>query len=148
MQSFIKSGGSRAHENEIPGRSRLKDACGGVLAVFFVLAGINHFRMPATYLGMMPHWLPWPSRLSAIAGTCEIIGGVGILVPRLRRAAGWGLIALLVAVFPANVNVALMGRMPGYGFSPLTLWLRLPVQAVLIAWVAWVALAEGRRTRG
>jgi uncharacterized membrane protein len=148
MQRAIKPGGGPGHQNEIPGRSRLKDACGGVLAVFFVLAGINHFRMPATYLGMMPPGLPWPSALSAIAGACEVLGGIGILISRLRPAAGWGLIALLVAVFPANLHVALMGRMPGFGFSPLTLWLRLPFQAVLIAWVAWVAIPGGRRPRG
>lgn len=113
-----------------------------LLAVFFIAAGANHFRTPELYLGMMPVGLPWPAALSLIAGAAEMLGGVGLLVPRARRFAGWGLVALLVAVFPANVHVALQGRMPGTAFSPLTLWLRLPFQAVFVAWVWWVALAK------
>jgi uncharacterized membrane protein len=115
-----------------------------VIAAFFIMAGMNHFRMPATYAGMIPPWLPWPAGLSLIAGACEILGGIGVLLPRVRSAAGWGLIALLIAVFPANLHVALMGHMPGFGFSPLTLWLRLPFQLVLIAWVAWVSIWDER----
>ena len=116
-----------------------------LLAAFFTADGINHFRAPAMYLGMIPAWLPWPAALSAIAGASEILGGLGILVPRLRIAAGWGLAALLVAVFPANLHVALLGRMPGFAFSPLTLWLRLPLQAVLIAWVYVAAITPDRQ---
>jgi uncharacterized membrane protein len=115
-----------------------------LLAVFFIVAGLNHFRMPAIYVSMIPPWLPMPHALNMVAGTCEVLGGIGVLVPRLRVAAGWGLIALLVAVFPANLHVALMGQMPGFSFSVLTLWLRLPFQGVLIAWVAWVTLAVER----
>jgi uncharacterized membrane protein len=115
-----------------------------LLAVFFTLAGLNHFRMPAVYVSMIPPWLPHPQVLNLVAGACEVLGGIGVLIPRLRIAAGWGLIALLVAVFPANLHVALMGHMPGFGFSELTLWLRLPFQGVLIAWVAWVTLAVER----
>jgi uncharacterized membrane protein len=116
-----------------------------LLAAFFILAGMNHFRVPDVYVAMIPPWLPRPSALNVIAGTCELLGGIGILLPPIRWAAGWGLIALLVAVFPANLHVALMGHMPGFEFSPLTLWLRLPFQAVLIAWVAWVSV-WGERT--
>jgi len=118
-----------------------------ILSVFFILAGMNHFRMPSTYLGMMPPWLPWPAGLNAVAGACEILGGIGLLVPRVRRSAGWGLIALLVAVFPANVHVALEGQMQGFDFSPAVLWLRLPFQAVFIAWVAWVSIRKGPANR-
>jgi uncharacterized membrane protein len=118
-----------------------------VLAAFFVVAGLNHFREPAAYLGMMPPSLPWPAALVAVSGACEVLGGIGILVPRTRRAAGWGLIALLAAVFPANLHVALMGRMPGFGFSPTFLWLRLPFQAVFAAAVWWAALAASRGRR-
>jgi uncharacterized membrane protein len=118
-----------------------------VLAAFFIGAGINHFRVPSVYIAMIPPWLPWPAGLNRIAGVCEVLGGTGVLIPSVRLAAGWGLIALLVAVFPANLHVAIMGHMPGYGFSPVTLWLRLPLQAVLIAWVAWVAIREERTWR-
>ncbi len=117
------------------------------LAVFFILAGVNHFRVPVVYVAMIPPWLPWPEALNAVAGACEILGGVAVLFPPLRSVAGWGLIALLVAVFPANLHVALMGHMPGFSYSPLVLWLRLPFQAVLIAWVAWVTLS-GDSARG
>jgi uncharacterized membrane protein len=112
-----------------------------VLAVFFILAGLNHFYMPAVYLGMLPRWMPWPAGLIAVSGACEILGGIGVLVAPLRRAAGWGLIALLVAVFPANLHAAMVGHIPGLGASPALLWIRLPFQAVFIAWVAWVAVA-------
>ena len=113
-----------------------------ILAVFFLAAGANHFRSPGTYLAMMPPGVPWPSALNLVAGAAEILGGLGLLLPRTRRFAAWGLIALLVAVFPANVHVALQGRMPGFNFSPTVLWLRLPFQAVFIAWVWWAALAR------
>ncbi len=119
----------------------LRSALRWVLAVFFLAAGANHFRTPGIYVGMMPPGLPWPAALNAIAGVAEILGGIGLLVPATRRLAGWGLIVLLVAVFPANVHVALAGQMPGTDFSPLTLWLRLPFQGVFIAWVCWVARA-------
>lgn len=115
-----------------------------VLAAGFIVAGANHFRAPETYLGMMPTWLPWPETMNAIAGAAEILGGIGVMIPRTRRLAGWGLIALLVAVFPANVHAARLGHMPGFDFSPLTLWLRLPFQGVFMAWVWWVAVRRAR----
>jgi uncharacterized membrane protein len=113
-----------------------------VLAVFFVLAGLNHFYRPALYLGMLPARMPWPAALVAISGVCEILGGMGVLVPSVRRAAGWGLIVLLIAVFPANLHAAMVGHIPDLGASPALLWIRLPFQAVFIAWVAWVAVAK------
>ena len=75
--------------------------------------------------------------LVAISGACEILGGLGLLVPATRRWAAWGLVALFVAVFPANVNMAIhrlpFGKFPVPGWA---LWARLPLQAVLVAW-AW-----------
>jgi uncharacterized membrane protein len=116
-----------------------------VLALFMVVAGVNHFLAPEIYLGMMPAWLPAREAANVISGAAEILGGVGLLIPRLRRAAAWGLILLLVAVFPANVHVALQGNMPGLeGVSPALLWLRLPFQAVFIGWVWWVGRDPGK----
>ncbi len=106
--------------------SRLRLLLRGVLAVFFIVAGANHFRMPGIYFGMMPAWLPWPGVINVIAGGAEILGGLGLMVGSVRRLAGWGLIILLIAVFPANLHVALQGKMPGLEVAPLTLWLRLP----------------------
>jgi len=115
-----------------------------ILGLFFVLAGINHFRVPSAYAAMVPAWLPWPAVLSVMAGFCEILGGVGIMLPEFRRPAGWFLVALLIAVFPANLHAAIMGHVEGFSYTPEMLWLRLPLQAVLIAWVAWVAIARER----
>jgi len=109
-----------------------------IIALFFVLAGLNHFRSPEVYLGMMPPGMPQPGLINVISGAAEALGGIGLLLPATRRAAAAGLVLLLVVVFPANVHVARMGHMPGFNFSPLVLWLRLPCQAVFIAWVAWV----------
>ena len=115
----------------------------GLLAVAFVAAGMNHFRQPDFYLTMIPPWLPSPAVLNFISGAAEILGGIGVLVPATRRFAGWGLIALLVAVFPANVHMALAGlRPPGVEIATWVLWARLPFQAVFIAWVWWTTLAR------
>jgi uncharacterized membrane protein len=121
-------------------RPTLRGTVRVVLAVFFIGAGLNHFRDPELYLGMMPNWLPWPAACNWISGAAEIAGGIGLLIPRLRRIAGYGLILLLIAVFPANVHVALIGQIPGMDVSPLALWLRLPFQPVFIGVVWWLAL--------
>ena len=116
-----------------------------ILGLFFVLAGLNHFRVPSAYAAMMPAWVPWPAGVSAIAAIGEILGGIGVMLPEYRRAAGWCLVALLIAVFPANLHAALMGHVEGFSYSPGMLWVRLPLQAVLVAWVAWVSLAKEPR---
>jgi uncharacterized membrane protein len=125
-----------------------RSICRWVLAAFFVIAGANHFRTPDLYLAMMPPFLPRPEALNVISGAAEILGGLALPVPQTRRLAGWGLIALLVAVFPANVYVALRGNWPGTDFSPLHLWLRLPFQAGFVAWVWWVAIPSRQPSRG
>jgi len=84
-----------------------------VLALFFIVAGVNHFLTPEIYYGMMPPWLPAKAAANLISGAAEIAGGLGLLIPALRRPAAWGLIALLIAVFPANIQVAVQGHMPG-----------------------------------
>lgn len=109
-----------------------------LLAAFFIGAGVLHFVVPDAYLPMVPPYLPAPLALVYLSGAAEIAGGVGVLVPRLRRAAGWGLIALLVAVFPANIHIA-MNDIPVAG-RDVPWWghvIRLPFQLVFIAWVAW-----------
>lgn len=108
-------------------------------AVLFVAAGTLHFLFPAAYVRIVPPPLPAPALLVALSGAAEVAGGAGLLVPRVRRAAAWGLIALLVAVFPANVYMALRPDVAGAGVPPLLLWLRLPLQGVLIWGVWWCA---------
>jgi uncharacterized membrane protein len=111
-----------------------------LLALFFMAAGLNHFINPAPYLAMMPSYLPWPEGMNWISGAAEIAGGVGVLIGRTRPAARWGLIALLVAVFPANVNVALHGW-PGQKIARWVLWARLPFQPVMI-WAVYALTGE------
>ena len=124
----------------------MRGALRWLLAVFFVAAGLNHFREPGVYEGMMPPSLPWHAALIAITGACEVLGGIGIVMPSTRRAAGWGLITPSSWQYSPQTCVALLGHMPGFSFSPTVLWLRLPFQAAFIAGVAWVAVAgEPRR---
>jgi uncharacterized membrane protein len=106
----------------------------GLLAAFFVVAGIAHWVRPGVYLKIMPPYLPWPRALVYVSGVAEIVLGVLLLVPRTTHLAAWGLIALLIAVFPANVHMALHPELYPR-ISPVLLWLRLPLQGVLIAWV-------------
>lgn len=99
------------------------------------LAGLNHFLSPDVYTGMMPAVLPAPLALVYISGIAEMAGGLGLLPRRTRKLAAWGLVALFLAVFPANINMAL-NRLP-LGAHPVpqwALWARLPLQLVFIAW--------------
>lgn len=114
-----------------------------LLSVFFVVAGVGHFVSPETYLPLMPPYLPWHLFLIYLSGAAEIAGGIGLCVRQLRRPAGWGLIALLVAVFPANIHMLTNGLVLGGNTVPQwVLWLRLPLQGVMIAWVWWAALKK------
>jgi len=105
--------------------------------LLFVLAGLLHFVVPHYYRAIVPPYLPAPALLVAVSGVAEIAGGIGMLLPRWRRAAGVGLILLLVVVFPANIEMLRQGRARGIAAPwEAVLWLRLPLQAVLI-WCAW-----------
>jgi len=107
-----------------------------LLCVFFVLAGIYHFINPAFYLRIMPDYLPWHLFLVYLSGLFEMVLGVLLVVPALTRVAAWGLIALLIAVFPANIHMALNPSLYPE-ISGKALWLRLPLQGVLVAWAYW-----------
>jgi uncharacterized membrane protein len=116
-----------------------------VLGAFFMLAGVTHFTAPDFYVDIVPPYLPAPRALVHVSGVCEIALGFLVLVPATRALAAWGLVALLLAVFPANINQAVhqvpFRHAPGWmpPPTPLGLWLRLPVQFVLIAWALWYA---------
>jgi uncharacterized membrane protein len=106
-----------------------------LLTVFMVAAGANHFIAPAPYAAMIPDALPAHYALVYVSGVAEMLGGLGLIVPATRRLAGWGLVALFVAVFPANLNMAIHHLPLGTRVVPAwALWARLPLQAVLIAW--------------
>ncbi len=112
----------------------MKTALRYLLSVMMIAAGILHFAAPEKFVAIVPDWLPAHRVLVAVSGFFEILGGVGLLVPRVRRAAAWGLVALFIGVFPANVNMA-VNRI--FIDSPLILWGRLPFQIVLIVWAWW-----------
>jgi uncharacterized membrane protein len=107
-----------------------------LLGISFILAGLNHFLNPDLYLQIMPPYLPWHLFLVYISGVFEILFGILVLVPRFTGIAAWGLILLLIAIFPANLHMALNAGDFAFIF-PALLWLRLPLQAVLIAWAYW-----------
>jgi len=102
-----------------------------LMAALYVGGGVMHFVKPSFYLAMMPPQLPQPAALVALSGVAEIVLGVAVLVPATRVYAAWGIIALLVAVFPANIYAA-VNNIPGRGGYG-----RLPFQGVLIAWAWW-----------
>jgi uncharacterized membrane protein len=116
--------------------ARVKAVTRYIFGMLFVLAGVNHFVNPEVYVRIMPPYLPWHFALVLLSGFAEIVLGALLLVRRCAAIAGWGLIALLMAVFPANLHMALNPELFPR-LSPAALWLRLPLQGVLIAWAYW-----------
>lgn len=114
-----------------------------VLAALFVAAGVAHFRTPEPFVKIVPPYLPSPYVLVYVSGIFEILGGLGLLVPATRLIAGWGLIALLLAVFPANIYMATAGvKIGGFPSQPWMAWARLPFQFVLIGLIYWACELE------
>jgi uncharacterized membrane protein len=107
-----------------------------VFGAFFVFAGVNHFLNTAFYVSIMPPYLPWHVALVYLSGIAEIGLGAMLLKRRWSVLAAWGLIALLIAVFPANIHMAMHPELYRWA-SETGLWVRLPVQGVLIAWAYW-----------
>lgn len=106
-----------------------------LLAVFMTGAGVMHFVNPDFYVNIMPDYLPWHLELVYLSGLAEIVLGIGLLIPRLRRAAAWGVIALLIAIFPANIHVFMNQEL--LPAPPIVHLLRLPLQGVFILWAWW-----------
>jgi uncharacterized membrane protein len=115
-----------------------------VMAAFYIFGGFNHLMNPDFYLAIMPPDLPNPEWLNVLSGLAEIVLGVYILEPRTRVFAAWGIIALLIAVFPANLYVALENvgsDGPGSGQGGAN-WIRIPFQAVFIVWAWWYTRSD------
>ena len=109
-------------------------------AFLFLASGVGHFAYTTRFMRLMPPYLPWHRALILLSGAAEIVLGALLLVPAFSRPAAWGLMALLVAVFPANVHMALTSASPAPavpGVSPFWSWARLPVQGLLLAWAYW-----------
>jgi uncharacterized membrane protein len=117
-----------------------------LLTLFMVAAGVNHFVVPSTYAAMVPAELPAPLMLVYISGIAEMLGGLGLLLSATRKLAAWGLVALYLAVFPANLNMAVNHLHLGDSEVPSwALWARLPLQGLLIAWAWWFTRTDQRR---
>ena len=107
-------------------------------ALSFVAVGVLHFTNPDPFVSIMPRYLPWHLELVYLSGLFEVLGGLGLLVPPTRRFAAWGLIALLIAVYPANVNMLIndiyLDDMPRERWL---LWARMPLQFLMALGVLW-----------
>jgi uncharacterized membrane protein len=132
-------------EKESGGRKLVRTALG----LIFAGIGSLHFAMPEGFVKIVPPFLPEKLWLVYISGVFEILGGLGLLIPRTRKAAGWGLLVLLVAVFPANIYHALakveVGGLPS---NPLYHLIRLPAQGLLIWLAGWSAGLFGKTKKG
>ena len=118
--------------------NRQKEILRVILSISIIVVGITHFAIPIPFVRIVPPQLPNPLALVYISGFFEILGGIGLLIPAVSVAAAWGLIALFVAVFPANINMAVNQiAIEGIPHQPILYWVRLPFQAVLIVWAWW-----------
>ena len=109
------------------------------LGGFFLFAGVMHFLKPRPYVAIVPDALPRKHDIVYASGVAEMAGGALVLLPATRRAAGWWLILTLLAIFPANVNMAVNAERFKVVPEPL-LWARLPLQGLIIRWVWRVAV--------
>ncbi|HTJ81944.1 MAG TPA: DoxX-like family protein [Polyangiaceae bacterium] len=123
-----------------PIESRAKRIARHVLAIAMVTVGVLHFANPTPFIRIVPSALPAPDLLVYLSGAIEIALGLALVTRRTREKAAWGLVALFVAVFPANVNMAVnhIALDPANPTPSWAAWARLPLQAVLIVWALWV----------
>lgn len=119
--------------------ARAKAPLRALLALAMITVGVLHFTATDAFAAIVPPYLPEPRLLVWISGVAEIAGGVGLLVPVTRAAAGVGLVLLYLAVFPANIHMALHDDVPLGDEVPArwAVWARLPFQALFIAWAWW-----------
>lgn len=109
-----------------------------VVGSFFVYVGVLHFVTPDVFVAIVPPYLPAALALVYISGVFELLGGVGLLVPKTRRAAAWGLLALLVAVYPANIHMLVNEiYLKGMAHEKWILWARMPFQFLFALGVSW-----------
>jgi uncharacterized membrane protein len=133
VSPFLPANAANANANDP--MTRLKSASKYLLAIFMIGAGTMHFVNPDFYLKIMPPYLPLHRELVYLSGALEAALGLLLLVPRFTRLAAWGIIALLIAVFPANIY--LYQHQELLPAPPLVHLLRLPLQVVFILWAYW-----------
>lgn len=120
----------------------------GILAISMMVTGVLHFVFPEPFIKIVPSLLPYPAALVYISGFFEILGGIGLLIPAVSQAAAWGLVLLFIAVYPANINMAVnhiqIANIPNSNWLQA---IRLPFQFVLIAWAWWLTRPDDRSTK-
>ena len=120
--------------------ARPKRVARHVLSVAMMTVGVLHFVNPTPFVRIVPSALPAPLFLVYLSGAIEISLGLALALRRTRTMAAWGLVALFVAVFPANINMAVnhIALDPANPTAEWVAWVRLPLQLALIAWAWWV----------
>jgi uncharacterized membrane protein len=113
-----------------------------IIAALFMLTGLLHFIRPQVFVNIMPDYIPYHLAMVYISGIAEILGGIGVLVSQTQNLAGWGLVLLLIAVFPANINMTVdaIQEQGVKSWWTIATLLRLPLQFVLIYWVYWACI--------
>lgn len=129
-------------------RTRFKRPLRYVMSAFFTVAGVLHFVAPSVYVQAVPPQFPNPVGLVYLSGIAEVLLGIGLLFRRTRRVSAWGIIALLIAIFPANVYMAtsdlVVNSVPTSltGVARVATWVRLPLQGILVLWAWWYTSLE------
>lgn len=116
-----------------------------VIAAYFLIGGVTHFTNPDFFVAIIPPWLPYHLEIVWISGGFEILGGLGLLLPKTRLLAGYGLIALTIAVTPANIHMAMNPHLFPNA-TPGLLYLRLVLQVFLL-WLIWFSFSGRRMVR-
>jgi uncharacterized membrane protein len=104
-----------------------------IMALLYLIAGLNHFRNPKLYIRIIPPFFKNPKRINQLSGIAEIILAIALCIPALTHYAAWGIILILLAVFPANIHMFL-DKKASLGLPKWILFLRLPLQFLLIFW--------------
>ena len=127
-----------ASEPKRDGRDRVRRWSRAVLAALYALAGVLHLAVPEPFLSITPGWVPWPETVIQLTGAAEIAGAAGLMIPRLRRAAGWGLALYAACVFPANIKHAIDQAV--VGGDAASWWYHAPrllLQPAIVWWALW-----------
>ncbi|MBN2730967.1 MAG: DoxX family protein [Balneolaceae bacterium] len=113
-----------------------------LIGAVFIFAGAMHFLKPGIFIGIMPDYIPWHKPMVYISGAAELMGGIGVLIPKTQLWAAWGLIVLLFAVFPANIDMTVQAvKHQGWrSLYTIATMLRLPLQFVVMYWVYWACI--------
>lgn len=136
----VEADGKESPTDAAPREPRIKVVVRWLMTIAMVWVGVLHFIDPEPFIRIVPDWLPNARALVYISGAFEILGGIGLAVPQTRRFSAFGLIALFIAVFPANIHMAIheIQLEPGADLPVWAMWARLPFQFVFIALAYWM----------